>query len=95
MKRTTLYVGLVSADGRTKYGSDTVRHYCAVAGVDCTVTEAIGLWRGKAEHSAVVTVLQEASADGTKLRGLANMLKHELRQEAILVTEDMTVGVLV
>lgn len=62
--------------------------------VGFNITETTGYWQGQREDSIVIEIIANDD-EALKVEALANEIKRELQQEAVLVTATDIVGTLV
>ena len=82
--RTTIHVGLPSADAMAELSAIVATHY-----EGATVTPASGIWQGSTEPAAVVTIIHPDSPSwAVRTDALCRHLCDALRQSCVLVTTE-------
>jgi hypothetical protein len=78
MLYTKLYIGSNNETKELEY--DKIRKILATAQQGYTILEAVGVWNGLEEHTAIVEIY------GNYNLAIIGELKRELKQDSILVT---------
>ena len=82
--RTTVHVGLPSADAMAELSAIVASHY-----EGATVAPAQGIWQGTTEPSAIVTIIHpDATSWNVRTDALCRHLCDSLHQSCILVTTE-------